>query len=259
LQINHKRGEKRKQMIKLILLAMVGLLLSFSVPIYAQTQVEDQIRSYQKGLFEEVKQIEKERISLSNENTQIDTIKATYGTAVNVHNDKIAILNADWAPWIAENDKYNVEVNQHNSWKPDTRNQAAVNSYNAARDRFNARREALQVSKAPLQNRSNDLNWSKQQLDNQKIKIQQMMDAYNLKRNEWIVKRDKLKAKLVEYITLTNKCIQLLKDPATRDEAVHLGCGAFFDGSDSTLPTLESLGIKPGEKGWPGMKVTPNK
>lgn len=59
-------------------------------------------QSFRSGLTQDLKQLEVDRISISNENTQIDAIKGTYETAVRVHNEKSAILTPDINSYNAE-------------------------------------------------------------------------------------------------------------------------------------------------------------
>jgi len=234
----------------------VVFALGFAPNSYADYAGDAQ--SFRSGMLQDLKQLEVDRISISNENIQIDAIKGTYETAVRVHNEKNAILTPDINAYNAEAAQHRAQVNDHNA-RPCIRYRPGdCSAYQAEAEQQNAWKDRLMSRKAELESRSNNLEWSRQQLDNQKSKITEMVNAYNKKREEWITRKENVIAKLAEYKQITDNCIKIIKDGRS-DEAIRLGCGVLFDGSDPNLPTLESLGVKPGEKGWPGMKMTPNK
>jgi len=163
-------------------------------------------------------------------------------------------LDADIASHQSDLNGVVEEIAQHNTSKPNPRDEAAVNSYNNEADRLNSRKQQILSREPELTNRYNNAK----QLENSYQDTYKKMSEYtlqlglkkkalNARIGEWIVQMQNLKK------TYLNTCKGLLNNPATRDEAVKLKCGNVqFDNADPFLPPLNDEDIRPPSR------ITPN-
>jgi chromosome segregation ATPase len=227
-----------------------------------------------KALEVEYSQAVEQSKKLDAENQDLIKITDAWKEAVRVNKEQWGIWTQNVNTWDAELQRQKAEcathnsnnqamdqaMARHNANKPDPRNRGAVDAYNAeARtlnaqadsinansQRLNAWGDRLKARKQELLRKQDDLKWSNEQLEKARTKNNEMVLAWTQKKKDLNAKFEDINRRSKELqARLQNECTTLLKDPKTTDEALKLGCGRLFDGSNSNLPTLEQAGIKP--------------
>jgi hypothetical protein len=162
-----------------------------------------------------------------------------------------------WQPeanrYKAERDRRKAETDRHNSWKPDPRNRAAVDSYNAEAARLNAWRDRLEGQRVKIQERLKTLIAKRDGLKQARENLNKAVLNWTAKQKRLNNDLEVLRAKTENLRQrFLGTCQQLLRDPNTKDEALKLGCGNVqFDAANPNLPVLEDKDIKPPFKSQP--------
>jgi chromosome segregation ATPase len=236
-------------------LLSICIILLFAVSAYAQVNPF-------VSLNEELKSIEAEKASILNEDAangkswqSLNPVIESWKKAKDNNAAQYGILESNVNAMQAEKAQRDVQVAEHNRTANVPRNPSDLASYNANSQRLNEWKAKLDARHYELRKKLNDLDWSRDQLEKQRIKLKADQDALVNKDNQLKTKWQKvldreaaLKKKHVDV------CKELLKDPARRtDEDVKLGCGNVqFDGENPNLPPLTENKIKP------PFKATPN-
>lgn len=233
---------------KILLLSIVSLFL-FSSFINAQASNQVFI-----DMNKELESIKKEELLKAEEQKALDSEKRRYNDtdelikgAENRFREEVNQWQAELNSYKAERDRRSAETQQHNGWKPDSRNNAAVNSYNAEAARLNAWRDRLEAQYNKIKDRRKTLieksNGLKQARENLNKAVLEWTAKQKRLNNDFEVLRAKNENLRQRFV---GTCQQMLRDPNTKDEALKLGCGNVqFDGANPNLPPLQDKDIKP--------------
>jgi chromosome segregation ATPase len=214
------------------------------------------------SLHEELKSIEAEKTSILNENESnnkswqsLNSVIESWQKAKDNNKAQYGILDSNFHAMQSEKAQRDAQVTEHNRTANTPRNPSDLASYNADSQRLNEWKAKLDARHYELRNKLNNLDWSRDQLEKQRIKLKADRDALVNKDNQlkanWQKVLDREAALKKKYVDV---CKELLKDPARRtDEDVKLGCGNVqFDGANPNLPALTEDKIKK------PFKATPN-
>ena len=202
----------------------------------------------------ELESIKKEELLKAEEQKALDAEKKRYNDtdelikgAENRFKEEVNQWQAELNSYKAERDRRSAETAQHNASKPDPRNQAAVNVYNAEAARLNAWRDRLNEQYNRIEERRKTLvekgNGLKQARENLNKAVMEWAAKQKRLNNDLEVLRAKNESLRQRFV---GTCQQMLRDPSTKDEALKLGCGNVqFDGANPNLPPLADKDIKP--------------